>query len=47
MNADQLTGYLKEFYPLLTDLIGTESSDIRSVLRSVFVRIGRLKKLNE
>lgn len=47
MPQEKLNAHIKDFYLILTDLVLTESVDIRNVLRGLFVRIGKMSKILE
>jgi len=42
---NQFDKHLTLFYPLLNELMLTESRDIRQVLRSIFLRIGKIRSI--
>jgi len=47
MPQEKLNSHIKDFYLILTELVVTESVDIRNVLRGLFVRVGKMSKILE
>ena len=45
LTDDQLNKHLSGLYPLFSEMIMSESNEIRLVLKSLFVRIGAMKNI--
>jgi hypothetical protein len=43
MTDDQFQKYIPILYPVLTELIGSDNEDVRDNLKTLFIRIGKIK----